>query len=78
MAAVESFNIADQSNKYLRKKLKEEEQARKNTDSALKGVQKQAVDQRLILRDAKEQLASSKEQIASLRKQLEEAQKLRD
>ena len=68
MATVESFNIANQSNKDLRKKLKEEEQARRSTDSALEGAQKQAENQMLLLRDAKEQLASSKEQIASLRK----------
>ena len=54
MAPVESFNITDQSNKDLRNKLKEEEQARRNADSALKGAQKQAEDQRLLLRDAKE------------------------
>ena len=78
MAAVESFNIANQSNKDLRKKLKEEEQVRRSTDSALEGAQKQAENQRLLLCDAKEQLASSKDQIASLRKQLEEVQKLKD
>ena len=58
--------------------MKEEEQARRSADSTLEGVQKQAKDQRLLLQDVKEQLASFKEQIASLRKQLEEAQKLRD
>ena len=77
MAAVDAFNIANQSNKDLRKKLKEEEQARRSAESALDGAQKQAEDQRLLLRDAKEQLASSKEQIVSLRKQLEEAHKLK-
>ena len=40
VAAVKSFNIVDQSNKDLRKKLKEEEQARRSTDSALEGAQK--------------------------------------
>ena len=44
MATVESFNIADQSNKDLRKKLMGEEQARRSADSALEGVQKQAED----------------------------------
>ena len=68
MAAVESFNIADQSNKDLGKKLKEEEQARRSADS--EGAQKQAKDQRLLL--CKEQLASFKKQVASLRKKLEE------
>ena len=77
MAPVESFNITDQSNKDLRNKLKEEEQARRSADSALKGAQKQAEDQRLLLRDAKEQLTSSKEQIVAIRKKLEEVQKLK-
>ena len=78
MAAVESFNIADQSNKDLRKKLKKEEQVRRSVNLALEGAQKQAEDQRLLLHDIKEQLASSKKQIASLRKKLEEVQKLKD
>jgi len=40
VAAVESFNITDQSNKDLRNKLIEEERARKSAESALKGAQK--------------------------------------
>ena len=78
VAVVESFNIADQSNKDLRNKLIEEERARKSAESALESTQKQAVDQRQLLRDAKEQLASSKKQIAAFRRKLEEAQKLKD
>ena len=70
MAAMESFNIADQSNKDLRNKLNEEERARRSADSALEGAQKQAEDQRLLLHDAKEQLVSSKEQIVALWKKL--------
>ena len=38
VAAVESFNIADQSNKDLRKKLKKEEQVRRSVDLALEGA----------------------------------------
>ena len=78
VVAVESFNIADQSNKDLRNKLNEEERVRKSAESALEGAQKQAEDQRQLLHDAKEQLASSKEQIAALWKKLEEVQKLKD
>ena len=44
MAVVESFNIANQSNKVLRNKLKEEEQARRSADSVLEGAQKQSKD----------------------------------
>ena len=73
---MQSFNIADQSNKDLRKKLIEEEKARKSADLTLESVHKQAEEQRLLLHDANEQLASSKEQIATFRKKLEEAQKL--
>ena len=75
---MESFNTTNQSNKDLRNKLKEEEQARRSADSALEGAQKQAKVQRLLLRDAKEQLASSKEQIVAVHKKLEEVQKLKD
>ena len=44
MAAVESFNIADQSKKDMRKKLKEEEEVKRSADLALEGAQKQAED----------------------------------
>ena len=54
MATIESFNIANQSNNDLRKKLKKVEQVRRSADLALEGTQKQAKDQRLLLRDAKE------------------------
>ena len=78
VTTVQSFKIADQSNKYLRKKLTKEEKARKSDDLTLESTHKQAKEQRLLLRDAKEQLASSKKQIAALRKKLEEAQKLQE
>ena len=68
ITTVQSFKIADQSNKDLRK----------SADSALESAHKQAEEQSLLLRDANEQLASSKEQIAALRKKLEEAQKLQE
>ena len=40
--AVQSFNIANPSIKDLRKKLAEEEKARKRADAALKGAKRQA------------------------------------
>ena len=70
---MQSFNIADQSNKDLRNKLAEEERAQKSADLALESAQRQAEEQRLLLCDTKEQLASSKKQIATLRKKLKEA-----
>ena len=53
MATVDAFNIVDQSNEDLRKKLKEEEQARRSAEFALEGAQKQVEDQRLLLCDTK-------------------------
>ena len=52
--------------------------AQKSVDSALKGAERQAENQRKLAREANDQLVTSKEQLATLRKQLEEAQKLRD
>ena len=65
---MQSFNIADQSNKDLKNKLTEVERAKKSADSALESAQRQAEEQRHLLCDTKEQLAFSKEQIAALRK----------
>ena len=73
VSAIESFNIADQSSKDLRKKLTEEEKARMSVESALESTQRQAEKQRQLLREAKDQLVSSKEQVAALKKKLEEA-----
>ena len=75
---MQSFNFADQSNAELRKKLTEEEHARRSADLALEKAERQAEDQRQRLRKANDQLASSKEQIATLKKKLEETQKLKD
>ena len=71
--AVQLFNIADQSIKDLRKKLAEEEKARKSADAALEGTERQVEEQRQLLCEAKDQLASSQEQLAALKKKLKEA-----
>ena len=71
--AVQLFNIADQSIKDLRKKLAEEEKARKSADAALEGAERQAEEQRQLLCEAKDQLASSQEQLVALKKKLKEA-----
>ena len=75
---MQTLNVAEQSNAKLKKKLADEEHAQKSADSALEGVQRQAENQRKLMREANDQLATSKEQLATLRKQLEEAQRLRD
>ena len=49
-----------------------EEHARRSSDLALEGVQRQAEDQRMCLRKTTNQLKASKEQMAALREQLKE------
>ena len=67
IAAVQTLTIVENSNTDLKKRLVAEEQARKNTDVALNGVEKQAESQRKLTNEAKEQLAASKEQVATLK-----------
>ena len=59
VTAVQSFNITNQSIKDLRKKLAEEEKARKSADADLEGAERQAEEQMWLLHEAKDQLASS-------------------
>ena len=61
-----------------RKKLFTKEQARKSTDTALEGFQKQAEDQGKRLHETNAELKSAWEQITVLKKHLEETQKLRE
>ena len=67
---MQTLNIAEQSNAKLKKKLANEENTPKSVDSALEGAQRQAEDQRKLVRKANDQLVSSKEQLATLKKQL--------
>ncbi|XP_065616313.1 uncharacterized protein LOC112006699 [Quercus suber] len=78
MVAVCTLNASEQNIVQLKKRLTAEESARKSADLALEGFQRQAEDQRQLLRDNNAQLATSKEQVLALQKQLEEVQKLRD
>ena len=75
---MQTLNVVKQSNAKLKEKLANEEHTWKSADSALEGAQKQAENQRKLMREANDQLAASKEQLATLRKQLEEAQRLKD
>ena len=61
VTAVQLFKIAEQSIKDLRKELAEEEKAKKSADAALEGVERQAEEQRQLLREAKDQLAYSQQ-----------------
>ena len=56
---MQTLTVAEQSNAELKKKLADEEHARKSADAALKGAQRQDENQRKLLREANDQLAAS-------------------
>ena len=67
VAAVQTLTIAENSNADLKQKLKEEEQARKSVESALKGAETQAESQRKLANKIKGQLVVAKEQMSALK-----------
>ena len=68
MTAVQTLTIAENSNAKLKKKLAEEEHARRSANSVLDGVQRQAEDQRKRLRETTDQLTAVREQMATFKK----------
>ena len=77
-SAVQTLTISEQDLVATKKKLADEEQARKSANSALEGFQKQAKDQRKHLCETKEELKAVREQVIVLKKHLKETQKLRE
>ena len=75
---MQTLTIAEHNNVELKKKLADEEHARRSTDSTLEGAQRQSEDQRKRLHKTTDQLTASRKQMATLKKQLEEAQRLKD
>ena len=65
VSAVQMLNIAENSNKDLKEKLKTEEQLKKSAEAALKGAETQAESQRKLVIEVKGQLVTAKEQIAT-------------
>ena len=56
---MQTLTVAEQSKAELKKKLANEEHARKSADVALEGAQRQDENQRKLLREANDQLAAS-------------------
>ena len=77
-ATVDAFHVAEKSIQELKAKLTEEERERKSAAAALDSAERQPEGQRVLLRNAEDQLAASKEQILTLKKKLEEVQKAKD
>ena len=61
IVVVDAFHVAEKSNKDLKAKLAKEENERKFATAALNNTEKQAENQRLLLRSTKDQLAAFKE-----------------
>ena len=72
IAAIQTLTLSKHNLAKAKKKLTAEEQARRSTNSALEGAERQAEDQRRRLREANEELNAAREQMAALKKQLEE------
>ena len=67
--------MAKKSNQEQKKKLLEQEREGKSAVVTLDSAEKQAESQRVLLRNAEDQLAASKTQIIALKKKLEEVEK---
>ena len=75
---MDAFYVAEKSNQDLKAKLIEAKWERKSATIALDNVEGQAKGQRVLLRNAKDQLAASKEQIITLKKRLKEVKKVKN
>ena len=64
---MQTLAIVEDSNIDLRQKLKAEEQARKSSNSALKGGETQVESQRKLANEVKGQLVAAKEQMTALK-----------
>ena len=77
-ADVEAFNLAKKRISEMKNKLSKVERDKKSAKAALDNAKRQAEGQRVLLRQAENQLATSKGQITALKKKLEEVEKERD
>ena len=76
-ATMEAFNLAEKRINEMKNKLFEVERDKKSAKAALDNVKRLAEGQRVLLRNAEDQLATVKGQIAILKKKLEEVEKAR-
>ena len=77
-ATVEAFTVAERNIQELKKKLLEEERERKSAAAAFDSAEKQAEGQKILFRNAKDQLAASRTHINALKKKSEEVEKARE
>ena len=66
IAALDAFHVAEKCVQELKVKLTKEERERKSVVAALDSAERQEIGQKVLLRNAKDQLAASKEQILAL------------
>ena len=75
VAVVKTLAMVEKKIKDLGTKLTEPDREKKSAETALAGTEKQAKDQRLQLRKAKEHLAIAHEQIEAKKRELEKKEK---
>lgn len=77
-AVMEAFNLAKKRISEMKNKLSKVESDKKSAAAALDSAERQTEGQRVLLRQAEDQLAASKWQMTALKKKLEEGEKARD
>ena len=77
-ATVEAFIMAERSIQELKRKLLEKERERKSVTTAFDNAEKQVEGQRILLRNAEDQLAVSRTQINALKKKFKEVEEARE
>ena len=75
---MDAFYVAEKSNQDLKAKIIEAKWERKSATTALDNVERQTKGQRVLLRNAEDQLTTSKEQIIALKKRLKEVEKAKN
>ena len=78
IVAVDTFNVAKKRIQELTTQLIESDRDKKNAETTLEEVEREAESQRKQLRQFKDQLSTTKGQIADLKKKLKEAKKAKD
>ena len=78
IVAVDTFNVAEKRIQELTTQLIESDRDKKNAETTLEEVEREAESQRKQLRQFEDQLSTTKGQIADLKKKLKEAKKAKD
>ena len=78
ITAIDAFQVVEKSNQELKSMLTKAKREKRSAKVTLDSAERQVEGQRVLLRQAEDQLATSKKQIAALKKKFEEVKKAKD